>query len=569
MFFAGKTSYNEASNFSFSFSEQFTNGNSFFIVFAIIFPAFTGMTAGVGLSGDLKNPRKSIPLGTTLATIIGMIVYVFISWKLIVSASPEDLTGDQLIMSKIAIYGFIFIPLGLAASTISSALGSIMVAPRTLQALAADKSFPLKSINSFLSKGKKVSNEPYNASIVTIIIAFVFVIMGDVNAVAQIISMFFMVTYGSLCLISFLNHFGANLSYRPSFRSKWVLSLLGFLMCVWLMFKMNTLYALAAIALMALIYTYISYYHKDRQGLQAIFKSAIFQLNRRLQVFLQKSEKADKKDWKPAAICISRDSFEREEAFNLLNWISYKYGFGTYMHMMEGYFSRAANAEAIDMKTKLIKQSEKKRSNVYIDTIISPSYTSAIAQIVQLPGITGMENNMVIFEYDKSHPSNLNQIIENYALVNAADYDVCVLGSSSKDIDYKKIHVWIRSTDFENSNLMILLSYVILGHPDWRKASIKIFDICKDEEKEEVRKNLVELVKTGRLPIAPNNIEIIAHDPAVGLKSLINEKSEEAALTILGFRGEQLQHEGGNLFEGYEGVGDILFVNSHDEKVIS
>ena len=104
----------------------------FFVVFAIVFPAFTGMTAGVGLSGDLRRPSRSIPLGTTLATISGMVIYLFITWKLYVSASPDDLKTDQLIMSKIALYGAVIIPVGLAASTISSAIGSVMVAPRTL-----------------------------------------------------------------------------------------------------------------------------------------------------------------------------------------------------------------------------------------------------------------------------------------------------------------------------------------------------------------------------------------------------------------------------------------------------
>ena len=151
-----------------------------------------------------------------------MIIYVFIIYKLALSASAEDLVGNQLIMAKIALGGAVIIPLGLAASTISSALGSIMVAPRTLQALASDESFPSKRLNNWLSKGRKRDNEPINASIITSVIALIFVMMGSVNAVAEIISMFFMVTYGSLCLISFLNHFGSSPSYRPYFKSQMV-----------------------------------------------------------------------------------------------------------------------------------------------------------------------------------------------------------------------------------------------------------------------------------------------------------------------------------------------------------
>ncbi|HYW93999.1 MAG TPA: amino acid permease, partial [Bacteroidales bacterium] len=266
LFFMGKTDYAESGGFSLA-NAAFKNKDQFFFVFAIIFPAFTGMTAGVGLSGELKKPSKSIPLGTTLATVIGMVLYVFIAWKFKNSANSEDLINNQLVMSHIAIGGKYIIPLGLAASTLSSAIGSIMVAPRTLQALASDRSFPSGKVNRRLAFVNKTTGEPYNATLITCIIAFVFVALGNVNAVAQIISMFFMVTYGSLCLISFLNHFGASPSYRPSFRSKWFLSLIGFITAVWLMFKMNFFYALLATTLMVLLYLFTNSYHKNRKGL--------------------------------------------------------------------------------------------------------------------------------------------------------------------------------------------------------------------------------------------------------------------------------------------------------------
>ncbi len=479
LFFLGETGYSETNEVRLYSLDTDAMKASFFIVFAICFPAFTGMTAGVGLSGDLKNPGRSIPLGTTTATILGMIIYVFISWKLATSASPEDLTNYQLIMSRIALLGPLIIPLGLAASTLSSAIGSVMVAPRTLQALGLDKSLPFRRVNLAMAKGKGETKEPFNATFITCLIALVFVALGNVNAVAKIISMFFMVTYGSICLISFLYHFGADPSYRPVFKSRWYISFVGFIMCIWLMFKINTGYALAAIIIMTLIYLIISYAHKERGGLQNIFQGAMFQLSRNIQVFIQKSKKAaTESKWRPAAICISDASFERDKALSLLKWISYSYGFGTYMHLIEDYFSKASNIKSKEILEKLIEQSGE-NSNVYVDTIISPSYTSAIAQIIQLPSISGLENNMMIFEFDKENPVNLKQIAENISLAKAGNLDICILGSSRRNIHFKQgIHVWIRSIDIENSNLMILLSYIILGHPDWRKGKINIFDIC-------------------------------------------------------------------------------------------
>ncbi|BAX79819.1 APC family permease [Labilibaculum antarcticum] len=568
LFFLGTTDHASVSEFNLM-NADFRNTDSFFVVFAIIFPAFTGMTAGVGLSGDLKNPSKSIPLGTTSATLIGMVIYFFVVYKLAFSVSSADLIGEQLIMAKIAIGGSLVIPLGLAASTISSALGSVMVAPRTLQALSIDRSFPSKPLNKWLAKGRESDNEPINASLITCVIAMVFVVLGDVNAVAQIISMFFMVTYGSLCLISVLNHFGSSPSYRPSFKSKWVLSLIGFITSVWVMFKINFLYALAAVSVMILLYLFINRYHKNRNGLESIFLNSLYQLNRNMQVFLQKTRKRKTREWRPSAICISKESFERDTAFELLNWISYKYGFGTYLHRIEGYYSKATYRQSQQELDRLIKSFDKIENHVYVDTIISPSYTSAIAQAIQLPGVAGMENNMVIFEFNKENPDRLNLIIDNYSLARAGNFDFCILGSSSRRINFKNnIHVWIKSSDTDNANLMILLSFIIAGHSDWKKADIKIFNICKKEQANETRKQLDELVVSGRLPITTSNIEIIHEQENVAAKEVINKRSADAGLTIVGFRGEALKHEKEELFKGYDSLGNVLFINANSQKTI-
>ena len=569
LFFLGSSEFSESTTREFS-SGAFKNMDQFFIVFAILFPAFTGLSAGVGLSGDLKNPGKSIPLGTITATVLGMVIYLFITWKLNISASPEDLANDQLIMSKIAIAGWIIIPLGLAASTFSSALGAILAAPRKIQALGADKSFPSDKFNSFVAKGKGETNEPFNGTLITCVLAFVFVALGDVNSVAKIITMFFMVTYGSLCLISFLYHFGADPSYRPVFRSRWYISLIGFIMSLLMMFMISAIYTLLAIGMIIVVYLYIRNFHKDREGLESIFLSAFFQISQSLQVYLQKSRKLESsRKWRPSVVCVSHDSFERETAFSLLNWVSHKHGFGTYIHLIEDYYSHAAQQNAKETLDKLIKKADIRNDKFYIDTIISPSFTSAIAQIIQLPGISGMENNTILFEFDKNNPKNLDQIIDNYSLCRSGNYDICILGSELKSINFSEgIHIWIKRSDYENANLMILFSYVILSHPDWKRSAIKIFEICDGNELEKNRHELVELINKGRLPISTKNIKILKREEGISNKEMINKYSEDAGLTVIGFRGEQLKHDKKALFMGYDKVGNILFVNAHRDTEI-
>lgn len=548
----------------------------FFYVFTIIFPAFTGIIAGLGLSGDLKDPGKSIPLGTLTATLVGMIVYILIAVKLAFSLPPEILANkDRLVMGEIALWSPI-IPIGLAAAAISSALGSIMVAPRTLQALGADKVLPSDSGNSWLAKIRPRDGEPVNGVIISGIVAFIFVFIGDVDAVAEIISMFFMVTYGAICLISFLEHFSANPAYRPSFNSRWYFSLPGAILCIWLMFKMNLPYALGSMALMVGAYFWLSQYDKSQQGMAQIFRGVIFQISRTLRVTLQKAAEEEQMEgvendhWAPSLICISKHSFNRLAAFDMVRFISQRFGFGSYIHMIEDYFSKDTVQQSKGVLHRLLKRIKISKSNVYIDTLISPSYTSAVAQVLQIPGISGQDNNMILFEYPRNDINDLKEVVDNFHLIKAADFDLCILASTPKGFGYKHgIHIWLESEDYVNGNLMILLGYIILGHPEWRGGEIKIFAVSSEKEAEKTRKDLIQLIEDGRLAISPNNIEVILRKQEKSIKSIINNTSVDADLTLIGFRANAFEKGAENVFDGYDKLGNTLFVNTERAKVIA
>jgi hypothetical protein len=201
--------------------------------------------------------------------------------------------------------------------------------------------------------------------------------------------------------------------------------------------------------------------------------------------------------------------------------------------------------------------------------MISPSYTSSIAQVIQMPGISGMENNTMLLEFDKKKPVNLKQIIENFSLIETANYDVCILGSSPRELKPRNgIHIWIRNIDFNNANLMILLGFIISSHPDMKRSYIKIFEISLEEDPDITRGKLLELIQSGRLPISERNIEILRPENQGDIKFLVKEKSADAALTILGFHSEQVRHAGEKVFKGYEDTGDTLFVNAREKQEI-
>lgn len=541
---------------------------NFFVVLAIIFPAFTGLAAGLGLSGELKDPQKSIPRGTLIATFVGMIVYVIVAYKLAISASPEDLASDYLIMQRIALWGPI-IPIGLAAASLSSAIGSILVAPRTLQAIGADDIFASKRLNSFFASTKRSNEEPQNANILSIIIAFVVVALGNIDSVAEIISMFFMITYGSICMVSLLENFSADPSYRPTFHTRWSLSLIGAVSSFWFMFQMNNVYAIYAVLAMTIIYIIVSRGNKGA-GFAKLFHGVIFQLSRQLQILAQRTHQEESQDeWRPFGICISQDTFGSHGGFTLLSWISHRYGFGTYIHYIKGLLNQETTRESEVVLNNLIKMAESEKNRMYLDTIISPSYTSAIAQSIQLTGISGKSNNLILFDYHLSNKESLNHVITNYSMIHDAGFDICVLNSTNKGFGkQKEILIWITSKDYTDANLMILLAYIISGHRDWKRPRIKINALYREDELEEKQKELKTMISTGRIPISEKNITVVPLKEDGNVKRLINKKSETADLNIVGFQKSDIEQEGIEVFNGFEGLCNTLFVNSNRGKVI-
>ena len=532
------------------------------VVFAIVFPAFTGMTAGVGLSGDLANPRRSIPLGILAATVVGMVAYVAVAWKL-ANAGTVELLADtsRLAMEPIALWGPI-IPIGLAAATVSSAIGSILVAPRTLQALAADETIPVPWVTRFLAAGTGEANEPRNATLVTAVLALFVVLIGNVDVVASLISMFFMVTYGSLCAISFLEHFAARPSYRPSFRSKWYISLFGAVMCLFLMFQMSPVYAVTAIVVMVGLYLVIQRSRPSTHtDFGAIFHGVMTQATRYLQIRLQK---APPDEWRPSIITITDRTFDRSAPLQMLSWLSYRYGFGTYLHYIQGMLTDENYMESRRVMGRLLRVAEQRPTAVFMDTMISPSMRSALAQTVQAPGIAGVDNNAILFEFSQHDaPEVLVELRDGIELGQTARMDTFILRHGDHHFGNRaEIHVWLTWHDYRNANLMILLGYILLGHPDWEGAELRVFAAYPKGEVEHRTEELRIMMAEGRLPASPKNVEIIPTDDRIDFSRLVEAKSSEADLVVLGFTRERLGQKGPDLLRRHNALNEVLWVSA-------
>jgi len=193
---------------------RFAEGENFFTMFALFFPAVTGIMAGANMSGDLQNPSRAIPRGTLLAVGATTVVYLSMTVLLGGSSPHGELVGNALVVKDIAVVG-VFITAGVFGATLSSALGSMMGAPRILQAFARDEVF--RSLR-FFAAGSGPNNEPRRAIVLTFAISQACILLGDLNAIAPILTMAFMITYGLLNLATFYESITSNPSYRPTFR---------------------------------------------------------------------------------------------------------------------------------------------------------------------------------------------------------------------------------------------------------------------------------------------------------------------------------------------------------------
>jgi amino acid transporter len=565
-----------------------TEGRPWIYVFAICFPAFTGMTAGVGLSGDLKNPRKSIPYGIMSAIGLGFFIYIAIMIKLYFSASPEDLVdlaNHPVIMYEIAgmsgpkytilgkdqyLIGIIVI-VALLAATISSAVGSVLIAPRTLQAMGGDKIIPQKKVTNLLGEGIGKKNEPVNATFISAFIALIFVLMGDLNVVARLITMFFLITYGSVCAVSFLEHFAGNPSYRPTFRTKWYLSLLGMILCFGIMLQMDVIIALLSIGIMAVLYISLGFTHKESRTFAIIFQGVMFQLSRYMKIALQKSQsEPDKFNWRPSVIAISSHAVERSAPKDILKWISHHYGFGTLIHYIKGKLSKQENSNSRRIQKVLINQIIAAKANYTVTTVVSPSFTTAVAQSLQISGISGLDNNTILFEFNRNRSEELPDIVEGCKLAQAVDFNQCVLRSTEHNFGYREnIHIWIKSDDFKNANLMILMAFIIMEHPDWGDSEITIFTAFPKGEKEMQVKRIKDLISRGRLPISVKNVKALVYTEDEPFKKLLYNRSKNADLTVVGFTPEQLSSMNVEVFTQYEDLQETLFVCAGEDILIS
>ncbi len=306
----------------------YIEGQSFWSVFAIFFPAVTGIMSGVSMSGDLKDPAKSIPRGTLWAVGFTFVVYLLQLVWLSLGASREELVGNALVMQTISLAPPLIIA-GLWAATLSSALASLVAAPRTLQALAKDRVMP-----RFLSKGHGPSKEPRIALVLSAAISIVCVWVGDLNLIAPLISMFFLATYGAVNLVAALESWTSNPTYRPTFKVHWLVSLVGAIACFGIMLLLNPLATVAAVALIVTAYTVLA--RRSYRTAWGDMRSGFWFAVARMGLLKLYSSRQHQRNWRPAILMLMSNLKENSQLLRFGRYLEANKGVLFLSHIIIG-----------------------------------------------------------------------------------------------------------------------------------------------------------------------------------------------------------------------------------------
>lgn len=251
---------------------EFSNRN-FWQTFAIFFPAVTGIMVGISLSGALREPRKSIPKGMMLAIGLTLAIYLLLAYWLARIATVDELLANTTIMVDKAFFGWSILA-GMLGATFSSALGSLVAAPRVMQALAVHRILPGSRI--FTRETEK--GEPRPAMITTGLIALASLLIalasGGLDAVAGIITMFFLITYGMLNVVVLIEQSLKTVSFRPTFNVPRAVPFTGLIGSIFVMFLVNPLFTVVAVILVLAIYSYLV--RRKLDTLQSDVRSGLF-----------------------------------------------------------------------------------------------------------------------------------------------------------------------------------------------------------------------------------------------------------------------------------------------------
>lgn len=499
---------------------------NFWTVFAVFFPAVTGIMAGVNMSGDLKDPAKSIPKGTFLAVGVGYVIYMVVPFFFAFRADAITLVSDNMIMQKIAFWGFAIL-LGIWGATLSSAVGSLLGAPRVLQALTIDKVLPSKL--SFLAKSSGKEQIPRAATIFTSIIALILVLVGDLNMIAPILTMFFLTTYGTLNLTSGIETLLESPSFRPKFRVHWVFSLLGTVGCFAVMFLINAIATIVAIIFISGIYVWLR-----RRRLKTTFgdvsRGMLLQIARYALLRLD-AKVADAKSWRPNILVFSGMPTKRWHLIDFAYGIVQEKGLITVATILPE--KGVTQERVVNYEHNILTYLKDKNIKTLVRVTRAEDPFLGSKQLVNSYGLGSVVPNTILLgdtEENSHHESYCDMISHFYQLKR----NVIILQNDFK-LDYvghKQIDLWWGGLK-GNGGLMMIIAHLIKTSPRWREINVCVKMVLPNEESAKgARENLRKIIDEMRISF---QYKVIVSNNR-SFWDIFAEESKDSTMVMMGLK---------------------------------
>lgn len=536
---------------------NYTTGITFWIAFAVFFPAVTGIEVGTSLSGDLKDPSKNIPRGTIASILVTALIYLAVVVWFAFHSSRDQLLNDNLAMQRIATWPLLIL-IGVWASTLSSALGSILAAPRTLQAIARDAVAPKWMANQLGSP-----TEPRMAVLLTSVIAIGIIWLGDLNFVAPIISMFFLNTYGMVNLVAGIEKLVGNPSFRPRFRLPWYVSMLGAIGCYGVMFLIN-----ASATVVAIVISYGIYFMLQRRSLERTWgdvRSGIwFSVARQALLFLE-GERWHIKNWRPNLMVFTGQPHNREQLVEVSRWLSLGQGLVTFFQLLVGDVETLAGRGLRETARKHIRDYiQHHRMTAFAEAEIVADFEQGAITIAQAHGIGGLESNSVLMGWSREARGRVRNLSLMRRLVILHKSVLFLRLDPERGFGQRKIiNVWWRGQS-SNADLMLLLAHLIRQHRTWKDANVRLLIIIDSEEgAAPYRTHMERLLQEVRVAAEP--VTIVREDASQSYTDIMAEWSQEADLTLLGIKlpeADDIESYSHNLNGLVQVVGTVLLVRN-------
>lgn len=499
------------------------NSADFWVVFAVFFPAVTGIMSGVSMSGDLRDPTRSIPIGTLAAVGTGYLIYMALPVVLAGRADAKTLIDNPLIMKEMAFWGPAIL-LGVWGATLSSALGSILGAPRVLQALARDSILPRWM--RFLGNGSGPDDEPRLATVVTLFVASVAVAIGDLNLIAPVLSMFFLTTYMVLNVAAGVEGFLNSPSFRPTFKVHWSFSLLGALGCIGVMFLINAVATVVAALIVLGIYFWL-----ERRELESAWgdvrRGMWMELVR--TGILQMGHEPDTKNWRPHILVLSGAPMRRWPLIELAAGFSHNRGLITVSSVIPSG-SRDAAQKAV-LEATIRDYLEKRGVQGLVRLVTAPDPFDGSERLVDVYGIGPLVPNTVLLG-DSEEASRRERYCQSIAYFHRAKRNVVIV-HDHPELGFglrKRIDVWWGGLQ-ANGGLMLILAYLLRTSSEWRGAEVNLKLVVKDKTAAtSASNNLKTMVAQLRIGAKPQ--VIVANGRS--FDDILHESSIGADLIFLG-----------------------------------